>query len=105
MRGSVSGAWNEAVFEILAQKLLAMNKNLGLSQKPPTYIKTLLHAKFRRCRHHWNRANPRKLANGTWENIEEIENRGKAKKEEELKRQRHHTRLLTVSYKSMTSLQ
>jgi hypothetical protein len=98
MESEVSGAWNEAVLEILAKRLLAKNSGLRLSEKPPEYIKKLLQAKFRRCRRYWNNGKPRKLADGALETVEDIEMREEGRKEDELKRQRHTTRRINVNY-------
>jgi hypothetical protein len=101
MKGPSSNRWNQAVIGILAKKLMqsrdALPLHMRAPERPPEYIRDLIKVKFQPCRRCWNEVQPKITARGEREERREVDDRVKSKKITNSKRQRHHTRRVTVS--------
>jgi hypothetical protein len=101
MNGLYNNPWNLAVIAKLVEKFkaarLAVPEAIRLPARPDEYIKKMFLDKFKRCRVYWTAARPKKTDVGATESAKEVGTRIYAKKQADLKVQRHATRRLSVS--------
>jgi hypothetical protein len=99
MRGTVSSKWNEAVVDILLEKLFQRKvdpESGDMPDRSDTYFEDLILAKFVRVRSIWRNAQPQLNEEGELESIDEVERRMIMTKEEHDRAGRAYTRRKTV---------
>jgi hypothetical protein len=101
MKGTMSSNWNEAIVDILLEKLLERKVDPELwgdmPERSDTYFEDLIMAKLVRVRSIWRDAQPHLDEDGELESIKEVEKRMITTKEERGRRGRAYTRRKTVS--------
>jgi hypothetical protein len=100
MKGTISSKWNEAVVDILLEKLLQRKADPefwgDMPERSDTYFEDLILAKLTRARSTWRNAQPHLNEEGELESIDEVEQRMITTKEERDRRGRAYTRHKTV---------
>ena len=100
MKGSISSEWNNAVVDILLEKLLEKKADPeywgDMPGKSDMYFEDLILQKLTRARSSWRNAQPHLNEEGELESIDEVEKRMITTKEERDRAGRVYTRRMTV---------
>jgi hypothetical protein len=100
MKGNISSKWNNAVVEILLEKLLQKKADPeywgDMPEKSDMYFEDLILQKLTRARSSWRNAQPHLNEEGELESIDEVEKRMITTKEERDRAGRAYTRRMTV---------
>jgi hypothetical protein len=100
MRGNISSKWNNAVVDILLERLLQKKVDPeywgDMPEKSDEYFEDLILQKLTRARSNWRNAQPHLNEEGELESIGEVERRMIATKEERDRAGRAYTRRMTV---------
>lgn len=101
MKGNISSKWNNAVVDILLEKLLQKKSDPeywgDMPEKSDMYFEDLILLKLTRARSSWRNAQPHLNEEGELESINEVEDRMITTKKERDRAGRAYTRRMTVS--------
>jgi hypothetical protein len=101
MAGSMTNAWNKAVFDMLFDMFeewrMAEPTHRRLPARPKDYVMSMLLDRFKRCRIHWRAARPHVNEMGVAETARELERRLSSNALASLKVARHNSRRGSVS--------
>lgn len=104
MKGAPTSPWNEAVLDILTDRLM---KELDNKRPPPfpkksrAYWEAAIRKKFCRIKQEWSRAQPRRTNTGRIEEADETEERRNMYTDKTLKRIRVRERRVRVRFSSL----
>ena len=100
IKGIISSKWNNAVIDILLEKLLQKKADPeywgDMPEKSDMYFEDLILQKLTRARSSWRNAQPHLNEEGELESIDEVEKRMITTKEERDRAGRVYTRRMTV---------
>jgi hypothetical protein len=100
MKGNIGSQWNNAVVDILLEKLLEKKADReywgDMPEKSDMYFEDLILQKLTRARTSWRNAQPHLNEEGELESIDEVEKRMITTKEERDRAGRVYTRRMSV---------